>query len=536
MDASPGDQVSRDTLSPDIENSFFRSWALRARNSEYSSTSDVSPGTRTSKSSPVSPKTPVRPRRRERPNFESRFSEGHVYQTDNGSHQLDVATSADTLPFDALYIAVQERVPTKTRASVDSLTLKAGSNASSIARRAWKLMKRPVHSKTSTTRWDRKPTMPARGGYAWKREVSGHTLEIRIGKKAEPDVKSSSTKSPETPHESYSTPDASYQTDPQPTELASPLKPKSTLKQPMLRSADSSSLEDKPKRSIVTRTKHILGIKSSVILPTPNSNRSRSDSQTGETLHRASSALRDLVDKTKVTPPSDSTSTSNLSVTSIAGRPKHGRALLRPGYHRHHTGHSSSSSVRRVMLGKSPVTTPNEDSMYIGSDAQQYFRVELTEPNAPTYLPSEARRIGTPPLPGNGSKLRGFFFDYNAPRSISRQGEGPWPSEPMNTAPLPHRQRDLTMPHNRAATSPRSPGARLQRDDDDNDWFRVKVAIEEAEDERDRFELNVPEHLPSSPLCPRHPKHKSGGKGVCVYHGRNRTGTDDVVDVGAGWR
>ncbi|OJD29583.1 rna polymerase ii accessory cdc73 [Diplodia corticola] len=37
------------------------------------------------------------------------------------------------------------------------------------------------------------------------------------------------------------------------------------------------------------------------------------------------------------------------------------------------------------------------------------------------------------------------------------------------------------------------------------------------------FEWDVPEHLPGSPLCPLHPKHKSGGKGMCVYHGRRKT-------------
>lgn len=35
-----------------------------------------------------------------------------------------------------------------------------------------------------------------------------------------------------------------------------------------------------------------------------------------------------------------------------------------------------------------------------------------------------------------------------------------------------------------------------------------------------QFEFNTPEHLPSSPLCPKNPKHKSGGTGICVYHGR----------------
>ncbi|SMR53122.1 unnamed protein product [Zymoseptoria tritici ST99CH_1E4] len=34
------------------------------------------------------------------------------------------------------------------------------------------------------------------------------------------------------------------------------------------------------------------------------------------------------------------------------------------------------------------------------------------------------------------------------------------------------------------------------------------------------FEQDVPDHLPSSPLCPLHPKHKSGGKAICPQHGR----------------
>ena len=30
------------------------------------------------------------------------------------------------------------------------------------------------------------------------------------------------------------------------------------------------------------------------------------------------------------------------------------------------------------------------------------------------------------------------------------------------------------------------------------------------------FEFELPEHLPTSPMCPAHPKNKSKGKGVCV--------------------
>lgn len=36
------------------------------------------------------------------------------------------------------------------------------------------------------------------------------------------------------------------------------------------------------------------------------------------------------------------------------------------------------------------------------------------------------------------------------------------------------------------------------------------------------FEFDVPEHLPSSPLCAANRKHASGGTGLCVYHGRAR--------------
>jgi hypothetical protein len=41
------------------------------------------------------------------------------------------------------------------------------------------------------------------------------------------------------------------------------------------------------------------------------------------------------------------------------------------------------------------------------------------------------------------------------------------------------------------------------------------------------FELDMPEHLPSSPLCPKNPKHRSGGQGICAYHERKRS--DSIV-------
>ncbi|KAI4101492.1 MAG: hypothetical protein L6R37_004901 [Teloschistes peruensis] len=384
---------------------------------------------------------------------------------------------------------------------------------------------------------------------SWKRELSGHWLEIRIGKTPENVAKSPDTELPEIPHAPFPTPEASSYKPSQPR-VTYTLEPPTPLSQQMQsqqmqRSTDSSSPETRPKKSIVDRTKQILGIKSSLNLSSSGRAQARRRSSADETtriLNRASSALTELIDKFRLTPPSTSTSTSNLSATSIALKSTRARrTLLRPGYRRSRpTGHSSSSSLRRVMFGNPPIPSPNLEDTYTASDAQQYFRVDLTDPNGPAYLPSEARRINTPPLPGKNSKLRGFFFDYNAPpeqqqqQQQQHQAEGtcfniPKPTT-TTTAPLPRRQLHYARP-----TTPRSPSARPQphrsgNDDEDIEWFRVKVAIDEQqadEGARERaFELNVPEHLPSSPLCPRNPKHRSGGKGMCVYHGRNKTGTE----------
>ncbi|KAF7195163.1 hypothetical protein HII31_03369, partial [Pseudocercospora fuligena] len=53
----------------------------------------------------------------------------------------------------------------------------------------------------------------------------------------------------------------------------------------------------------------------------------------------------------------------------------------------------------------------------------------------------------------------------------------------------------------------------------------IDDTLEEDDDEDDNevvlgFENDVPDHLPNSPLCPLHPKHKSGGKAICPLHGR----------------
>ncbi|KAL9009664.1 MAG: hypothetical protein Q9173_005326 [Seirophora scorigena] len=534
IDNQMDSQHGRHALSPSGENTFFRSWALRTRSSEYSSTSDVSPGTRSPARSPISPKSQGRPRLGGFPSYESRSSDSHSVQLNQFQRRADVAASpAASSPG----TQAQERRSTRTRASMDSRASRNSSSPSSVAKRALRVLKAPALVKVPPARGGQALARPARGGFAWSGQISGHRLEIRLGKTAKTDVVSPSVKISESPHAPYPTHNPSVHTT---ATYLSPIpivRRHSSQLRHIGKSADSP-VDERARTSVVDRTKRMLGIKSTTTSPSPAPSPSSAPTPTGghsptqQALHLAGSALGELAEKQKLTPPSGSTtSTSNVSALSIAGRPKHSRGKLRPGYRRRHTGHSSSSSVLRAAMGKVPVGTPDSDCMYTGSDAQQYFRVELTEPGAPTYLPSEARRIGTPPLPQAGSKLRGFFFDYNAPQLPEEQA-----NTAKNTVGFSNRQQGLLSPSS-PPSIPRSPGTRTARGEMNVDWFRIKVGVDEVMEERDKFELNVPEHLPSSPLCPRHPKHRSGGKGVCVYHGRNKSATDeDEEEGGLGWR
>ena len=159
---------------------------------------------------------------------------------------------------------------------------------------------------------------------------------------------------------------------------------------------------------------------------------------------------------------------------------------------------SDSSFSRNDGMTKPPLNTPDSDAVYRGPDDQEYFKIELSAPETPTFLPSEARRIRTPPLSPRrtkAGKIRGFFFDLDA----AREGEDQRPRSAGDVQ------------------SKIAPADAYKDADSDTNWFRVSVGFETVQDE---FQLDVPDHLPNSPLCPLHPKNKSGGTDICVYHGR----------------
>ena len=150
--------------------------------------------------------------------------------------------------------------------------------------------------------------------------------------------------------------------------------------------------------------------------------------------------------------------------------------------------------------------------MYTAADSNQYMAVDLTGENGVAFLPSEARRIHTPPLPTDATspgvgKARGFFFDYNAPSTLTV---------------FPERPPDAAIANAAVSGNGNGSGGGGAPPRRDSDWYRVKMnAIEAEAMTREELAVSVPEHFPNSPLCPRHPKHKSGGTGECPYHGRN---------------
>lgn len=213
------------------------------------------------------------------------------------------------------------------------------------------------------------------------------------------------------------------------------------------------------------------------------------------------------------------------------------------------TSYTSSQLVLR--RGAQPNNTPDELATYTikrspSAETQEFLKVDISVRGGTSYLPSEARRIHTPPLPQDGvdGKKRGFFFDYNAPRQSESRHE-----EMLDPASIPVRNasrissgsKKAFLNAGRVVTRPRT-----------NDWYDAKLAqLEASEDdgtfgslsqrnrstaqaslseirkrkEEETFDMTIPEHLPSSPLCPRHPRYWRivKGKGSqfrgCWMHG-----------------
>ncbi|KAL7816842.1 hypothetical protein V8C44DRAFT_355872 [Trichoderma aethiopicum] len=157
---------------------------------------------------------------------------------------------------------------------------------------------------------------------------------------------------------------------------------------------------------------------------------------------------------------------------------------------------SVSSSVRVVLEGQTPPASP----------AKQWLKYTNSYTTCNTTFPGgEAVRVSTPPLDEDTAdgRPRGFFSSLTPPLA---EGE----TSIKATPPVRLTKRYSVHGHPR-------------------EWWDQ---IPQRTGRRDlpgaagnKFEFDVLEHLPGSPLCPADKRHKSGGTGVCVYHGRRKTGS-----------
>ncbi|KAL9127240.1 MAG: hypothetical protein Q9217_003838 [Psora testacea] len=467
--------------SADIENSFFRTWALRSSSLPGSSP----PASTPSSPSPLS--TTVAQRIAKRTDRRRLQSEGNSKPA-----SIHERTSTSTAPVSVAPGIAQEDTPLlKSPASSESFASENSCTRSSISYRARKLLNIPNIRGAGGARKDGAPPRDAKKGFTWQHQISGHWLEIRIGSTRRSDEQSHGGADGVTPL-SRVTP-AVANTNPSSvskmgaaTDNTAHHTSRAPFKGPPTRALTAEE-------GLYCRTKRLLGFKRGASDEVSLALQQRT--MTGDMLDRTASVLRLLAEK-KRTPPSSSTSTSTLSIATPRWqfqRPGHGRP------------DSSSSSVRSLLMGKTPMSTPEAQDMYAGSDHQEYLKVELTEPDAPTFLPSEARRINTPPLKSSGSgkgKTRGFFFDYDTPSKEDT-------SDPCTT-------------QNAGSEFSGRVGGEKGRRVSETEWYRVKLDAIEAEGlSRKQFVFQVPDHLPNSPLCPENPRHKSGGSGNCPMHGKN---------------
>ncbi|RDI77239.1 hypothetical protein Vi05172_g12795 [Venturia inaequalis] len=149
------------------------------------------------------------------------------------------------------------------------------------------------------------------------------------------------------------------------------------------------------------------------------------------------------------------------------------------------------------------------------------------------HLPVEASRVTTPPTPTPNEptlkkkqKKRKYFWDSFYPRGPDRDSTKASTKDSDQASVTSDRwHTQFPMPQDASIT-------RAKNTAGSQDWYRIRMdqimgeddGDDEAKDIEDlrMFEWDLPEHLPSSPLCPLHPKNSSKGKGVCVYHGRKK--------------
>ncbi|KAI0469535.1 hypothetical protein F4859DRAFT_134524 [Xylaria cf. heliscus] len=202
------------------------------------------------------------------------------------------------------------------------------------------------------------------------------------------------------------------------------------------------------------------------------------------------------------------------------------------------TSRSTASSVHNLARSQSPLPTPGSERGETSAMSNAW---------ASEYPGGEARRLQTPRIIQNSLDQfpRSFFSDLTPPshRPVSRQEGRSKLDRKKPATPL----SALTSDGGESSSRPRAAGGEEEEGGGDDhhhyhqkrpkekEWWEVSVPASYSQiDQRGAFSFGLPEHLPSSPMCPANPRHTSGGTGVCVYHGRAKrsrvAGEEDSED------
>ncbi|RYP16838.1 hypothetical protein DL765_004859 [Monosporascus sp. GIB2] len=225
-----------------------------------------------------------------------------------------------------------------------------------------------------------------------------------------------------------------------------------------------------------------------------------------------------------------------------SGSKPRSRKLFGKGTWRHKTSAASSASpsgsVRDVFREGSPEHT----------SISEFEPYPESHPWSSLFPGGEARRVKTPPLRNGTVGAPRTFFDISTPNGGANSAKTQQDSHGSSSGERQQNQH----PALRRATplSEHASGSVLRRTGTattrttqkgapngggKKEWWEVRVPVPSYEDMAPSvFQFDLPEHLPSSPMCPANKKHKSGGTGVCVYHGRRKRSSEVVGGSGGG--
>lgn len=344
--------------------------------------------------------------------------------------------------------------------------------------------------------------------------------------------------------------------------------------------------------------------------------------QTATTLQQASTLLRG---NKRILSPKQKTWNSGRSPDANSTRPSYHRVgstqsgskeklpvSNSPGHQscRDNQVASTTTSILDMQMGETPQNTPVETATYkvkrsASAETEEFLKIDISIHGGTSYLPSEARRIHTPPLPGDdtiGHSSRGFFFNYHAPdftpdddasqvshpqspqisQQQSPQSIANVSLKPPSEEQLIHRVKTKLNIHS-LAPALRVPttklGLKVNRSKltqkKTGDWYEARLAdidaassitdlsspanweVAEQKAKRKRecqqniadvrkqeyesqLDYTIPEHLPTSPLCPRNPKYwrvvKNKGSQFrgCWMHGFGEYEADKIPGLPKG--